>query len=168
MSCYVLKKIEEKFDGMSYFTIEKDKFIKEKETLNLYEFTKLLRYVYINYEEQYETIMHNITNPSIIPFDYNFTKCPVCENVIAFDEHNCANCSNGCVSYDVDPQGENVKVQLLGNRYQGERFVINLYEDGWHKENQRLIANVKKFEQVIYYWKENERFKKRLRRKKRG
>lgn len=91
-------------------------------------------------------------------FDYNFTKCPICESDMT---HSLIRrCDNGCCAYQLDPQGEIVRATL----FQNEAFVLELYQNAllqWQpvtsedtKKQEKLNKQMNRFLERVDFWKD--------------
>ncbi|MDF2534345.1 MAG: hypothetical protein K0R18_502 [Bacillales bacterium] len=99
-------------------------------------------------------------------FDYNYHVCPICSKELNSEYDGATDlwCSNGCVTYDVDPQGENVSVKIFGEEY----FLLELYKEAllqWHpiqprdyERQKKFDEDMKKFLERVSYWKANDRY----------
>jgi len=158
---YVLKDLNEE-KGLQYFTIGRnDSFFTTDNVFSRYEFKNMMKYLDIEYDEQYSEVIDSLMNPPLSDFDYHFRKCPICEESLLFQDSNVGKCSNGCVEYDVDPQGETVTVSLFDSELDDENFLVSLYKTGWSANDRDMVVDLQKFQEAILYWRENERYKKR-------
>lgn len=96
-------------------------------------------------------------------FNYNFNNCFICDSkMLEFDSGLILKCKNGCCNYDIDPQGENIFVELFDGEGESEdlAFCIGLYERTWHRQEQieQLKLEEQRLLEAIKYWKTNERY----------
>lgn len=160
---YVVHKAFE-VDGLQHFVLDVEKpfILDEDQTIRRDELLTLSKYVEVTFADECKTFESTLTIPQPPEFDYNYHQCPLCQHAISFAEENEDSCPNGCVSYDVDPQGETVSVQFFDGMYDEDSYLLNLEPEGWNRESNYLKVNLKKFQEIIRYWKENDRYLKRL------
>jgi hypothetical protein len=155
-------------DGIQYFVLRTDFSFGDEDPLRRDEMLTLSHYLNITFSAKAEAYKAALSVPTSPVFDYDYHKCPVCEGAITYRPGNQGKCEIGCIEYDVDPQGENVSAQLFDGAYDEDSYLLNLEPNGWNRENNDMKVNMRKFQESVRFWRENNRYLKRLETLKSG
>ena len=94
--------------------------------------------------------------------DRDFCKCHICETVFhGVEGDTLLSCPNGCVRYNIDPQGENVKITLFND----EEYFVRLYDDTRYRNKgfrERIEEYERNYIDVLNYWREDDKYLIRL------
>lgn len=98
-------------------------------------------------------------------FKHDFKDCFICGKEMTRFYHGLElRCDNGCCTFEIDPQGESVFIELFGGEDDNTCFSVRLYERTWHNEDitKRLKENERELMEAVKYWQEDDRYLMRI------
>lgn len=88
-------------------------------------------------------------------FDYDFTKCPICESKMVRYNDEELRCRNGCCKYDIDVNEAGTLV--LAFVFNEGSYLLDKYKQDYDCDNY-IGIETEGFLRKIDYWRENDRY----------